>query len=142
MIVVDTSVALAWVLNESQERQRYAASVIQAKIDSREELIAPPLMLQEVAHKLLKKGRYEQWGEAKIAEYGEVIDDAGVRLLDVSSAVAAHIRFCIRWNVQGFDAVFLGLALATQSKLATLDGGMRTAAKAAGIPLFGVNETA
>ena len=135
VIVVDTSVTLAWVLDEAEDRQRYAASVVNAKLDG-EVLIAPQLMMQEAAHKLLKQGRREKWGEAKTAEYGETIDFFGVRLLDVTSTVAAHIRFCIRWNVQGFDAVFLALAMSTGAKIATLDGGLRTAAKSAGVELF------
>jgi predicted nucleic acid-binding protein len=135
VIVVDTCVALAWVLDETPEHRRYAAAVIEAKFAGIA-LIAPQLMQQEVASKLLAKGRHLKWGEARTAEYGETIDAIGVRLLDVSSLVAAHIRFSTRWNVQGFDAVFLALAMSTRATLATFDGGLIAAARSAGVEVF------
>lgn len=46
------------------------------------------------------------------------------------------MRFAVRRHVQGYDAVYLALALATGAKLATLDGGLKTAARAAGVELF------
>ena len=136
MIVVDASVALAWVLEESEESHRYAAAVAEAKIDDGEELIAPMLMAQECSYRLLKVGRSRRWGEAKIAEYGEAIDYFGVRHFDMKSTVAGLVRFAVRRHVQGYDAVYLALALATGSKVATLDGGLRTAARAAGVGIF------
>ena len=41
----------------------------------------------------------------------------------------------MRYHVQGHDAAYFGLALPLGAKMATLDGGLRTAAKAAGVAL-------
>ena len=41
----------------------------------------------------------------------------------------------MRYHVQGYDAAYLGLALHLGAKMATLDGGLRTAAKAASVAL-------
>lgn len=136
MIVVDASVALAWVLDDTEAAHRYAAGVAEAKIIGGEELIAPMLMAQECSYRLLKVGRTKRWGEALTAEYGETIDAIGVRYLDQTSTVAGLVRFAVRRHVQGYDAVYLALAIATGSRLATLDGGLRTAARAAGVELF------
>lgn len=136
MIVVDASVALAWVLDDTEAAHRYAADVAEAKIMGGEELIAPMLMAQECSYRLLKVGRTKRWGEALVAEYGETIDMIGVRYLDQASTVAGLVRFAVRRHVQGYDAVYLALAIATGAKIATLDGGLRTAARAAGVELF------
>ncbi|MFT7724130.1 MAG: type II toxin-antitoxin system VapC family toxin [Roseateles sp.] len=136
MIVVDASVALAWVLDDTDAAHRYAAEVAEAKIVDGIELIAPMLMAQECSYRLLKTGRAKRWGEALVAEYGETIDMIGVRYLDQTSTVAGLVRFAVRRHVQGYDAVYLALALATGAKLATLDGGLKTAARAAGVELF------
>jgi predicted nucleic acid-binding protein len=136
VIVVDASVALAWVLDDSEEGHRYAAAVAEAKLSGDEVLIAPMLMAQECSYRLLKVGRARRWGEAQIAEYGETIDLIGVRHLDQTSTVAALVRFAVRRHVQGYDAVYLALALAAGARLATLDGGLRTAARAAGVGIF------
>lgn len=136
MIVVDASVALAWVLDESEANHQYAADVAAAKLEGDEELIAPMLMAQECSYRLLKIGRTKRWGEALVAEYGETIDMIGVRYLDQLSTVSGLVRFAVRRHVQGYDAVYLALALATGAKLATLDGGLKTAARAAGVELF------
>lgn len=136
MIVVDASVALAWLLDESEANHRYSADVAAAKLEGDEELIAPMLMAQECSYRLLKIGRTKRWGEALVAEYGETIDMIGVRYLDQLSTVSGLVRFAVRRHVQGYDAVYLALALATGAKLATLDGGLKTAARAAGVELF------
>lgn len=93
-------------------------------------------MAQECAHKLLKTGRRLKWGAAKTAEFGETIDMIGVKLVDVSSRVAAHVRFAQQWHIQGHDAVFLALAMSLRARLATRDGGLITAARRAGVEIF------
>ena len=49
--------------------------------------------------------------------------------------MASLVRFAVRHHLQGYDAVYLGLALHLGARLATLDGGLRTAAKVAGVGL-------
>lgn len=92
MIVVDASVALAWVLDESEVNHQYAADVAAAKLEGDEELIAPMLMAQECSYRLLKIGRTKRWGEALVAEYGETIDMIGVRYLDQLSTGPGALR--------------------------------------------------
>ena len=92
-------------------------------------------MTTECSYRLLKFGRRHRWGEAKIAESAEVIDLFGIRYFDNADSVASLVRFAVRQHVQGYDAVYLGLAMHLGAKLATLDGGLRTAARAAGVDI-------
>lgn len=135
MIVVDASVALAWVLPDTQSNQRYSAVIAQAGLARTEELLAPRLLTTECSYRLLKYGRRHHWGEAKIAESAEVIDLFNIRYFDNADAVASLVRFAVRHHVQGYDAVYLGLAVQLGAKLATLDGGLKTAARAAGVEI-------
>ena len=76
------------------------------------------------------------WGAAKIAEYAEVIDLFRVALYEAPQSIAARVRFAIRHHVQGYDALYLALAMSTDAVLATSDAGMRTAAAAASVKVF------
>lgn len=135
MIVVDASIALAWVLPDTDANQRHAARIAQAAISGIEELAAPRLLVTECTYRLLKYGRAHRWGEAKIADCAEFIDAFGMRYFDNTSALAGLVRFAVRHHVQGYDAVYLGLAMQLDASLATLDGGLRSAARGAGVAL-------
>ena len=135
MIVVDASVALAWVLPDTEQNVAYSARVADAGISGSNELVAPRLLTAECSYRLLKYGRQRRWGEAKIAEFAETIDLFNMRYFESSSPMASLVRFAVRYHVQGYDAVYLGLALHLGGKIATFDGGLRTAAKAAGVAL-------
>ena len=135
MIVVDASVALAWVLPDTEQNLAYSARIAEAGIAGSDELVAPRLLTTECSYRLLKYGRQRRWGEAKIAEFAEVIDLFNLHYFESSAPIASLVRFAVRHHVQGYDAVYLGLALHLGAKIATLDGGLRTAAKAAGVTL-------
>lgn len=135
MIVVDASVALAWVLPETESNRRYSGVIADAGLDGVDQLVAPRLLTTECSYRLLKYGRRHRWSEAKIAEAAEVIDLFNLRYFDVTDPVATIVRFAVRHHVQGYDATYLGLAMQLGAKLATLDGGLRTAARAARVGL-------
>ena len=135
MIVVDASIALAWVLPDSEQNHKRAASIAEFAINGTDELVAPRLLATECSYRLLKYGRSHRWGEAKIAESAEFIDLLNLRYYEITSPVASLVRFAVHHHVQGYDAVYLGLALHLGARLATLDGGLRIAAKVAGVGL-------
>lgn len=58
-----------------------------------------------------------------------------MRYFDNTSTLASVVRFAVRHHVQGYDAVYLGLALQLGAPLATLDGGLRSAARSANVAL-------
>jgi predicted nucleic acid-binding protein len=100
-----------------------------------EGLIAPSVLIGEVACVLLKCGRGLRWGAARVAEMAEVIDLFQVRLIEIAQPVATMVRFATRHNVSGFDAFSLALAMSAGVELATLDKGLRAAARNAGVEL-------
>lgn len=136
MIVVDASVALAWVLDDTEEAHQYSAAVAEQALSGADTLAAPRLLTTECAYVLLRRGRAAKWGAVLTAEYAEVIESIPMRLYRTVAPISSQVRFAMQYNVQGYDAVYLGLALALGAQLATLDGGLRTAAKAAKVPLF------
>jgi predicted nucleic acid-binding protein len=133
VIVVDASVALAWALPDTAVNHRYVQGIWEAGVSGRESLIAPLLMRTECAYVILKKSRALRWGDAKAAEYAEFIDTVPIHYMNANASIATHVRFAVRHHTQGFDAVYLGLALATGAKIATLDKGLLAAAKRAGV---------
>lgn len=132
MVVVDASVALAWVLDDTDAAHRYSADVVQ----DGDALAAPRIITTECAAVLLRRGRALKWGAVLTAEYAEVIESFPMRLYRTLAPISTQVRFALQHNVQGYDAVYLGLALALGARLATLDGGLRTAARSAGVELF------
>lgn len=136
MIVVDASVALSWVLPDTDEHHRYGTAVAPAGSADGRQLIAPAAFHVQCSYVLLKRGRAGCQGEARIAECAEVIDAFSVQPHAVQQAIAAQVRFAVRHHVQGYDALYLALAMQTGAALATFDGGLKTAARAAGVKLF------
>lgn len=135
-IVVDASVALAWVLEDTEARHLYSAAVAEAGFTGRELLIAPTILPAECSYTLLKRGRRARWPGVKTAEYAEVIGLFDIELRPIEPSIAAQVRFALRHNAQGYDALYLALAMETGAKLATLDNAMRSVARAAGVLLF------
>jgi len=136
VIVVDASVALAWVLDDTDEAHRYSAAVAEQALSGVDTLAAPRLLTTECAYVLLRRGRAAKWGAVLTAEYAEVIESIPMRLYRTVAPISSQVRLALQYNVQGYDAVYLGLALALGAQLATLDGGLHTAAKATKVPLF------
>ena len=54
VIVVDASVALAWVLPDTEQNVAYSARVADAGISGSDELVAPRLLTTECSYRLLK----------------------------------------------------------------------------------------
>ena len=50
--------------------------------------------------------------------------------------VGAIVDLARRYHLQAGDAIYFDLAYASEMPIATLDGGLRTAAKAHGVKLF------
>ncbi|HWH83474.1 MAG TPA: type II toxin-antitoxin system VapC family toxin [Burkholderiaceae bacterium] len=126
--------ALAWVLDDTEAAHRYSADVAQLGLTGADTLAAPRLITTECV--LLRRGRARKWGAVLTAEYGEVIDAIPMRLYRTLAPISSQVRFALQHGGQGYDAVYVALAVALGAKIATLDGGMKTAARAAGVAIF------
>lgn len=65
-----------------------------------------------------------------------MLDGFGIRYVDIADELAGQIRFALRHNAQGYDAAYLAVAMGLEARLATLDRGLRSAARSAGIDVF------
>lgn len=137
-VVVDSNVALGWLVLETDKDSlhRYADRLADAVALEEAELIAPYVFNAECAYTLLKRGRAQDWSESLIQAYAELIPLYAVGMDDDIMPLPEHVELALEHNVQGFDALYLALAIERKAALATADKGLRAAAERAGVELF------
>lgn len=122
LIVVDTSVILAVVLNEPHK-----AALIQLTVDA--ELVAPASLHWEIGNALsamVKRARLTpEEAQAALVDYHKI----PLRFLDIPLADA--VRVAAQHGLYAYDAYMLVSAQQLSCALLTLDGGLQVAAQAA-----------
>ena len=99
----------------------------------------PPLWPLEVANALLVGEHRRRITPAETARFLAILATFPITVDDETVAMPGSIR-CI-WpaqNLSSYDAAYLELALRGGLPLAALDGKLKTAAQAVGVPLFEV----
>ncbi len=129
VLVVDTSVILAVVLNESSK-----ATLIQRT--SGADLVAPASLHWEIGNALSamckrKRLTHEEALQALI-EYRKI----PVRFLDV--ALDAAVTLAAQFAIYAYDAYFIACARTQAVALLTIDNGLKVAARAAGLTVLEV----
>jgi len=131
--VLDASVALAWCF-EDEATAETEAVLEQLAEDS---AVAPSLWELEVINVLLlaeRRGRITESQTARfvalLTQLPILIDSAGADMASVLAAGRHH-------GLTAYDAVYLVLAEREGIPLATIDGKLRVAAQAAGVPVLG-----
>ncbi|MCX7962526.1 MAG: type II toxin-antitoxin system VapC family toxin [Burkholderiales bacterium] len=129
MLVIDASIALAWLLE--RERNPFGDGLLEKAASV--ELWAPSLWPLEVANALLvaeRRGRIDRTTRLealeRLAALGIRIDAAVADLLRISDLAE-------RRGLSAFDAVYLELALRRGFELATFDRDLAAAAAAEGV---------
>ncbi|OWQ85269.1 hypothetical protein CDN99_22270 [Roseateles aquatilis] len=137
-IVVDASAALGWMVlsTDSEAVHQYSSRLADAALSNGAQLIAPYVFNAECAHAMLKRSRAEAWPRNRIEAYAELIDLYEVGLDDDILPLPEHVDWAVQHHVQGYDALYLALAIERGAKLATTDRGLRAAAERAGVELF------
>ena len=136
-VVLDASVALAGFLpDESAAARAYAHRVLAISRSALAVAVVPPLWHEEVADVLLRTRRAR---EVSAVQFDEAL--ALLRRLPVEThvdiyAVEILIERALRYHLQAYDAVYFDLAHVLRLPIATLDAGLRTAARAHGVKLF------
>ncbi|TAG26645.1 MAG: PIN domain-containing protein [Burkholderiales bacterium] len=135
--VVDASVALAWVFETEGQSQRFAAEIYHAQQAGVLKLHTPAVFHAEIAYRLAKTGRAKKLKSVTILEQAEVIAMAidFTEHLGNSDCVTLT-RFALEHNIQGYDAIYLALALEKRIGVATLDKGLASACRRAGVALY------
>ena len=134
-IVLDASVALAWWLPETEENRRYALAVTQARLEGGV-FHAPFIFETEIAAGLLRALRARRIDLERLQSALQEIEEVDVAIHHYPVVARGVIDAAIRYHLQVADTHYFELAKAYGLPLATLDGGMRTAAKSYGMKLF------
>ena len=132
-VVVDASVAIAWVVRSQvsdQESLDLLDSVLAGSV-----IVVPVLWAFEVANSLLAllrrrvvdDGQYER-ARNNLASLQSIVDEEGPRLALTETSTLAQ-----KYSLSVYDAVYLELALRRRLPLATRDSSLNKAAKRAGV---------
>jgi len=132
-IVIDASVAMAWCIEDA------AAPLAEAALDqlANDEAIVPVLWQLEVANVLLAAERRGRLTEAQATRFVDLLGQLPIHVdpgrTDIGSVTAAGRLH----GLTAYDTAYLLLAQRTGFAIATLDGDLATAARAAGVAVFG-----
>jgi predicted nucleic acid-binding protein len=129
--VLDCSVTLAWCFPD--EKATYPDSVLDALADTT--AWVPSLWHLEVANALLSGERRQRATEADTVNWLRLLRALPISIDDetVNRARADILHLARARNLSSYDAAYLELALRRGLPLATLDGELLAAAKAAGV---------
>jgi predicted nucleic acid-binding protein len=137
--VVDASVALAWVFDAQEPERNFAAHVLSAQQAGTIELCAPAVFHAEITYQLTKTGRAKRLKSIAVIEQAELIASAIAHTDHLANADCVTLtRFAMEHHVQGYDAHYLALAMLRGVGLATLDKGLASACRRAGVALYSV----
>jgi predicted nucleic acid-binding protein len=133
VIVVDASVALAWCLSDEsdEEAERLLDRVVA------EGGAAPAHWPLEVANGLLNAERRKRLSPADTDRARRLITDLGIELVPVEleTATGSALELARKHGLSAYDAGYLGLASYRGLALGSLDGPLRKACVAEGVPL-------
>lgn len=138
--VLDASVTIRWALEDGSTSDRnYAEQILESfHINS---AYVPALWYTEIIHVLRCAEDRGQFGESALTEFIYRLGQLPI-CLDAAEpsktqlAVAAISR---EFNLTGYDAQYLELALRSHLPLATLDKDLRKAALKAGVSVYLIN---
>jgi predicted nucleic acid-binding protein len=114
VIVIDSSIALQWVLPEegSEKALRYVRA---------DDVVSPDILLVEAANVLAKKVRAKDMsGEAAVQALG-MVRSAITRIVHTEPLVPRALELSIALSHPVYDCVFLACAEQVDGKLATRD---------------------
>lgn len=129
--VLDGSVALAWYFRD--ETDPYADAVAAAFPGVR--AFVPVIWPLEVANAVLMGERRKRSTAAQAAKWLSYVNSLPIEIDDATTARAwtEVLSLARAHQLSAYDATYLELALRRGLPLASLDGGLKTAARAVGV---------
>lgn len=132
-LVLDTSMALAWLFERDNVKEAAAANKLLKSLAG-SETIVPVLWHTEVTNALLIAERRKVVTEAQIIDYLNRLSD--LPILTDSTLLAEHRNFIMslarEYKLTTYDATYLDLALRSNATLATFDNDLVVAMRKAG----------
>ncbi|WP_458766265.1 type II toxin-antitoxin system VapC family toxin [Cupriavidus basilensis] len=137
-LVLDASMALAWLFERADQIQAECADKVLSALTSYE-VVVPPLWHVETANALLVAERRKVVTEAQVADF---VSKLGSLPITTDSAAPAERREVVmalarEHRLTAYDATYLDLALRNGAALATFDGALASAMRNAGGVVFG-----
>jgi predicted nucleic acid-binding protein len=135
-IVIDASVALAWCFPD--EASDYADAVLVALEDRT--VIVPAIWPAEITNALLVGERRKRIRQPEVRRFVELLK--GLNILEdgqpFADTVSNILPLAREYDLSAYDAAYLDVAVRHGAPLATLDGALQKAGRAAGIKIFRV----
>ena len=137
LVVVDASIALAWYLPDSDANYRYAKAIRLAQWRGQISPAVPDFWSAEIAYRLLKASRSSPSPMAiGLDEAAAALDRFPRSTYATPQGVSQITALALHYQLQGWDALYFDIAVRHHATLATLDGGLKTAARKFGVPLW------
>jgi predicted nucleic acid-binding protein len=133
-IVLDASVALSWAFDD--EGGEYGAAVLQRLRTA--EAVVPTVWPLEVANAPAVGERRGRLTPAESGRFARLLLSLPISMepAERSGSLESNLRLARNRDLSAYDAGYLDLAIRYGLPLATLDGGLRTAAEAEGVEIF------
>jgi predicted nucleic acid-binding protein len=134
--VLDCSMTMAWCFDD--EATPYTNAVRDQLADMR--AVVPSLWPLEVANATIVGERRKRLDEARTLRFFALLKGLPISIDGETSdkAFSEIVHLARAHNLSAYDAAYLELAIRRGLPLATLDGKLKTAAQAVGVPLFAV----
>ena len=135
--VLDTSVTMRWVSEtEKIEDQEYADRVLKTLIDS--EALVPNLWHLEVVNVALGMERRKELSTADVERFLAQLENLPIYVdpLTSNEAFGRITTLARSYKLTSYDAAYLELSIRQGLPLATLDKGLKKAARSAGVEIY------
>jgi predicted nucleic acid-binding protein len=128
-LVVDASVAVKWLVPESR------SDAAEAVLTATDDLLAPDILLVEVANALWKKVSRREVTTAEATEILDVLRTTRLELQPTGPLLNRALELGVALDHPVYDCVYLALAEVTRGRLVTDDGSLvRRARRRRGLP--------
>ena len=128
--MVDASVAVQWFAREP------GSEASAALVEGNQPLVAPDIMLLEVANALWKKLRHGDVPAADLQPAVTRILASDITLVPTLTLLERAVRLAVEINHAVYDCVYLVLAEERGAPLASIDERLRAAARARGLRVW------
>ena len=135
-VVVDASALLPLVLPDTPDRVNYAVAVVERVAGGALDLVIPQICHLELSAVIARKMRGGALQASVAKDFFEQLDGLGFEQFVETFRYGEFYARAMALNCQVADAVYVTLAAQLGLALATLDGGMRQAARQAGVQVY------
>lgn len=135
-VVVDASALLPLVLPDTADRTDHAVILIERASAGRLELVIPQVCHLELASVLARKVRSKAVARSQVEEFFAQLDELGVQVFMETLRYDELFEQAMFLGCQVADSIYVRLAHDLDLSLATLDSGMRQAARASKVAVY------